>query len=62
MDLIEVRFRIFGAALAAFGVTGIFWLTKHLIDQGATGVGIGVFGGSVAAFIGLALKSDRLRR
>ncbi|MFM9538637.1 hypothetical protein ACKI1I_42690 [Streptomyces turgidiscabies] len=62
MDLIDVRFRVFGATLAAIGITGIFWLTKYLVDQGATGLGIGVFGTSVAALVGLALKSDRLRR
>ncbi|MEU9662899.1 DUF2335 domain-containing protein [Streptomyces chartreusis] len=62
MDLVEVRFRIFGVGIASAGLTGIFWLAKYLIDHDAAGFGVGVFGASIAAFVGLLLRSDRLRR
>ncbi|MDO0934277.1 hypothetical protein QQY66_22255 [Streptomyces sp. DG2A-72] len=59
MDRVEVRFRIFGAVLAGTGITGVFWLTKYLVDHDAPGFAAGVFGASIAAFAGLVLRRDR---
>jgi hypothetical protein len=61
LDRVEVRFRMFGAVLGGTGITGVFWLTKHLVDHDAPAFAAGVFGASVAAFAGLVLRADRRR-
>lgn len=57
MDRVEVRFRIFGAVLGSTGITGVFWLTKYLVDSDAPAYAAGVFGASIAAFVGLVFRS-----
>ncbi|MCF3960093.1 hypothetical protein [Streptomyces fuscigenes] len=59
LDRVEIRFRVFGATLAGTGITGVFWLTKYLIDQGDPAYAAGVFGASVAAFAGLVIRRER---
>jgi len=59
LDRVEVRFRIFGAVVAGTGITGVFWLTKYLVDHNDPAVAAGVFGASIAAFVGLVFRRDR---
>ncbi|MFD8863479.1 hypothetical protein ACFV1F_03580 [Streptomyces sp. NPDC059590] len=55
----EVGFRVFGAVLAATGITGVFWLTNYLVDHDAPAYATSVFGASIAAFAGLVLRRER---
>ncbi|RKN43804.1 DUF2335 domain-containing protein [Streptomyces hoynatensis] len=62
LDRVEIRFRIAGAVLAAFGVTGLLWTAKYLVDQGEPVAGAGLLGSGVVALSGLVMARDRSRR
>lgn len=59
LDRVEAGFRVFGAVLAVTGITGVFGLTKYLVDHDAPAYAAGVFGASIAAFAGLVLRRER---
>ena len=62
LDRVEIRFRVAGAVLAAFGVTGLLWTAKYLVDHGEPAAGAGLLGSGVVALCGLVMARDRNRR